>query len=60
MGTFRPCRYNEVDDVNKLVGCGMIHTQKFDELNDGELLGGKARLVGYGHNYSFNLDSLEI
>ncbi len=59
MGTFRPCRYNEIDDVNKLVGCGMIHTQKFDELNDGELLGEKARLVGYGHNYSFNLDSLE-
>jgi len=30
MGTFNPCYYSDIDDVNKLVGCGMIHTQKYD------------------------------
>jgi hypothetical protein len=59
MGTFTPCRFANIDDESKLVGCGMIHTQKFDEHNDGALLGEKARLVGYGQNYSFNLDSPE-
>ena len=59
MQTLYPCHYSDIDDKRKLVGCGMIHTQKFDELNDGALLGDKARLVGYGHNYTFNLDTLE-
>ena len=36
MGTFNNCYYSDIDDVNKLVGCGniMIHTQKYDQLND--------------------------
>jgi hypothetical protein len=59
MGTFNPCYYSDIDDMNKLVGCGMIHTQKYDELNNGVLLGEKARLVGYGNNYKFNLETLE-
>ncbi len=29
MGTFKPCRYADIDDASKLVGCSMIHTQKF-------------------------------
>ena len=47
------------DDLNKLVGCGMIHTQKYDELNKGVLLGENVRLVGYGNNYKFNFETLE-